>query len=486
MLKQLSHLPVIVDPSHGTGKWELVEPVSRAAVAAGADGLIIEVHPRPEEAVSDGAQSLKPNRFASLMKNLAPIAEAMGRTLMTDLSDCRITIVGLGLMGASLAGALRGRCRSITGVARRPETIESALAAKLIDRGTNDLAEGVRDADMVILGTPVRVILETLPKLGPLLPPGCLLLDMGSTKAEIVQAMDDLPEHVQALGGHPMCGKEISGLEAADPGLYQGCTFILCPLPRTSPEAMALAQELIDAIGAHPLVLDAERQDYLVGTLSHLPYLLACTLVKTADTTTSADPAAWNIVAGGFRDTSRVASSDVTMMTDILLTNKDHVIRALAAFKEQLEILTELVASEDEVAMRCDPELRPRETDRDVPMSVRDQILIRPVRRLSGRVQVPGDKSISHRALLLGALADGASCVENFLPSGDCLATLNCLRSLGVRVDSRSASSLTVHGRGFYGLRTPDRPLDCERSGTTMRLLAGHAGGPGVLQYAHR
>lgn len=81
VLKQLSHLPVIVDPSHGTGKWELVEPVSRAAVAAGADGLIIEVHPRPDEAVSDGAQSLKPNRFASLMKNLAPIAEAMGRTL---------------------------------------------------------------------------------------------------------------------------------------------------------------------------------------------------------------------------------------------------------------------------------------------------------------------------------------------------------------------------------------------------------------------
>ena len=81
LLKQLSHLPVIADPSHGTGKWELVEPVARAAVAAGADGLLIEVHPRPEEALSDGAQSLKPERFAALMEHLAPIAEAVGRSL---------------------------------------------------------------------------------------------------------------------------------------------------------------------------------------------------------------------------------------------------------------------------------------------------------------------------------------------------------------------------------------------------------------------
>ena len=72
---------MIVDPSHGTGKWELVEPVSRAAIAAGADGLIIEVHPHPEEALSDGAQSLRPERFAALMEHLRPIAAAVGREL---------------------------------------------------------------------------------------------------------------------------------------------------------------------------------------------------------------------------------------------------------------------------------------------------------------------------------------------------------------------------------------------------------------------
>jgi 3-deoxy-7-phosphoheptulonate synthase len=81
MLKQLTHLPVFVDPSHGTGKWDLVGPVARAAVAAGADGLLIEVHPSPEEALSDGAQSLKPERFAKLMTELRAVAEAVGRTL---------------------------------------------------------------------------------------------------------------------------------------------------------------------------------------------------------------------------------------------------------------------------------------------------------------------------------------------------------------------------------------------------------------------
>ena len=81
MLKELTHLPVFVDPSHGTGKWSLVAPVARAAVAAGADGLLIEVHPNPEEALSDGAQSLKPERFAALMNELRGIAEAVGRTI---------------------------------------------------------------------------------------------------------------------------------------------------------------------------------------------------------------------------------------------------------------------------------------------------------------------------------------------------------------------------------------------------------------------
>jgi prephenate dehydrogenase len=269
-----------------------------------------------------------------------------------QLRDCQVTIIGLGLMGGSLAGALRGQCRSVIGVARRAEVIEVALAQDLIDWGTTDLVEGVRGADVVVLATPVRVILRQLAEIGSLLPEGCVLIDLGSTKAQIVAEMGHLPDHVQPLGGHPMCGKEVSGIEVAEPTLYQGQTFILTPLPRTSEAALALGRELARATGAHPVVIEAQRQDFLVGTVSHLPYMLACALVATADATTSADPAAWEIVAGGFRDTSRVAGSDVTMMLDILMTNQEEVLKAVATCQAQLASLADLVGNGDEDALR--------------------------------------------------------------------------------------------------------------------------------------
>ncbi len=272
--------------------------------------------------------------------------------MIKTLEEAQVAVVGLGLMGGSLAGALRGKCRSVVGVARRAETVTAALARGLIDRGTTNLAEGVGAADVVVLATPVRVILRQLDEIGPLLPPGCLLLDLGSTKARIVEAMERLPAHVQPLGGHPMCGKETSGVEAADPNLYRGRTFILTPLARTSEAALALGRSLAGAVGATPLVLEAARQDALVATLSHLPYLLACALVATADTLTSPDPAAWEIVAGGFRDTSRVAGSDVTMMLDILMTNRAHVLKAVTTCQAHLAYLARLLEDGDEESLR--------------------------------------------------------------------------------------------------------------------------------------
>jgi len=269
------------------------------------------------------------------------------------LRPLSVTVVGLGLMGASLAGALRGKCARVIGVARRAEVVETALARGFVDEGTTDLLTGVRDADVVVLSTPVRVIVQQLAEIAPHLRPDCVVMDMGSTKKEIVAAMDRLlPDHIQPLGAHPMCGKETSGIDVAEITLYQDRTFILTPLPRTSPETVALGVALAEAAGARPLVLDADRQDYIVGTVSHLPYLLACALVATADVTTSKDPAAWKIIAGGFRDTSRVAGSDVTMMLDILMTNRDHVLTAVRECETQLRRLSALVADGDEGTLR--------------------------------------------------------------------------------------------------------------------------------------
>jgi prephenate dehydrogenase len=266
--------------------------------------------------------------------------------------DTRVAIVGLGLMGSSLAGALRGQCRSVVGVARRTETIEMALARGLVDRGTTDLAGGVGQADVVVLAVPVRVILRLLDEIGALLAGGCLLMDVGSTKAHIVARMATLPGHVQPLGGHPMCGKEVSGIRGADPALYQGRTFVLTPLPRTSEAALALGLALVEAVGARPLVLDPDRHDRLVAAVSHLPYLLACALVSTAEATATADPAAWAVAANGFRDTSRLAASDVTVMLDILLTNREPVLEALDICEAQLRHLARLVGSGDENGLR--------------------------------------------------------------------------------------------------------------------------------------
>jgi len=271
-----------------------------------------------------------------------------------NLKDTRVVIVGLGLMGGSLAGALKRRvaCREVRGVARRAETIEEAMRRVFIQAGACDLAEGVGQADLIVLATPVRAILELVPRVGALAPAGCLLMDLGSTKARIVEAMEALPPHLQAVGGHPMCGKETSGVVAAEADLYEGATFVLTPLQRTRSEALALAQELVEAVGARPLLMDAERHDRLVATVSHLPYLLSVSLVATAEEMAAEDELIWELAASGFRDTSRLAASDVTMMLDILLTNRQAVGEMVSRFAHQLSAIAHLLEANDEWGLR--------------------------------------------------------------------------------------------------------------------------------------
>jgi prephenate dehydrogenase len=276
---------------------------------------------------------------------------------MVGLKDARVAIVGLGLMGGSLAGALKKRsaCREVWGVARREATTKEAMRRGFIHVGTCDLAEGVEKADLIVLATPVRTILELISQVGSLAPAGCLLMDLGSTKAKIVEAMEALPPYLQAVGGHPMCGKEASGVVAAEADLYEGATFVLTPLRqgsgqalrRTSSEALTLAQELVEAVGAQPLLMDAEHHDRLVAAVSHLPYLLSVSLVATAEEVAAEDEMVWELAASGFRDASRLAASDVTMMLDILLTNRQAVGRALSRFANQLNAIAHLLETDD-------------------------------------------------------------------------------------------------------------------------------------------
>ena len=271
------------------------------------------------------------------------------------LRDCSVTVVGLGLMGASLCMDLKSGmlCREVRGVARRTQTVLDAFLAGAVDLATNDLHTGILGADIVVLATPVRTIVATLEEIGPRLWPGTVVMDMGSTKAAICAAMEALPPTVQPVGGHPMCGKETAGFEAAECGLYRGAPWVLSPLPRTEPQALELAAELAEAVGARPYVIEPHRHDQLVAAISHLPFLVASALTGAVADLGGRDPLAWELAAGGFRDTSRVAASDTQMFLDILLTNRAAVLQEVDAFADQLGALRTLLADGDEGGLRA-------------------------------------------------------------------------------------------------------------------------------------
>jgi prephenate dehydrogenase len=257
------------------------------------------------------------------------------------LAQARVAILGLGLMGGSLALALGGKAAALVGVDPDPQVIELALDEKIIERGSCRLEEILPEADLVILAAPVRAILDLLARL-PELHPGCpVVLDIGSTKQQITRAMADLPERFEVLGGHPMCGSEKPGLANASADLFHNAPFALTPLPRTTPRARRLAEELVLAVGARPLVVPAETHDAWTAATSHMPYLLACALAACTP------PAAAPLVGPGFRSTSRVAGTSPRVMLDILSTNTPQVLEALSRFRQELTRLEELLGGED-------------------------------------------------------------------------------------------------------------------------------------------
>ncbi len=241
-------------------------------------------------------------------------------------------------------------CPRIVGVARRKEVGQLALRQGIVDVASCNISAAAH-ADIVVLATPIRHILATIPQTAALMRPGAMLIDLGSTKTQVVEAMDALHEDIAAVGGHPMCGKETGGLESATPDLFQGKTFVLTPTRRTTDDAMLLAHELVTAIGAKPLVLDAERHDRAVAIISHLPYLLAASLMQVEAAANAEDDATGMLAASGFRDTSRLAASSLDMMLDILLTNRQPVEAALDRLERQIAQARSLL--DDEAGLRA-------------------------------------------------------------------------------------------------------------------------------------
>lgn len=249
------------------------------------------------------------------------------------LSNSRVAILGLGLMGGSLALKLRGRCAQLLGCDTDPTTLALARQQNLVDQLSDKPGDILPLSDLVILATPVRAILSLLDDLPDLHPGSAAVLDLGSTKVQIIERMQALPSRFDPLGGHPMCGKERGGLENADPNLYQSAPFALTPLPRTSLRLRRLAEQLVRLVGARPLWLEAETHDRWVAATSHVPYLVANALAAITPVETRP------LVGPGLRSSTRLAPSGWSMMRDILETNRPNILAGLQRFRQQIEDL---------------------------------------------------------------------------------------------------------------------------------------------------
>jgi len=262
----------------------------------------------------------------------------------------RLAVIGLGLIGGSFVKAIRhaGLADSIIGYDRAADTMSAALAAGALDEGAETPHAAVANADVIVLATPVRVIISLLEELAPALAPHAKVFDLGSTKREIVAAMNRLPVSVEAIGGHPMAGKTHGGWAATDGTLFQNAPFALCATERTSIIEGSWAETIVRAIGAKPLFLDPVEHDEAVARVSHLPYILSSTLVRAAQPT----GAALQLAAGSYRDTSRVSAHDPRMYGDILLTNRDNVLAAVRRAQDVLGELESALDNGDEEALK--------------------------------------------------------------------------------------------------------------------------------------
>jgi len=264
-----------------------------------------------------------------------------------DLRNLKITIVGLGLMGGSMAMALKKKNISVSAVDPDLGTIEQALASGTIIGGTSDLRKGIKDADLIVLAMPVGKIIETITELPKMREGGCVVLDLGSTKAEICETMSLLPERFVAIGGHPMCGRELSGFNSASPNLYEGQTFILCTTKRTNQPGIDTAMALIQATGAQPAFLEASIHDEITALTSHLPYLLSLTLISLVARKAMSDSNFWKISATGLRDTVRLAGSNPQMMLEILESNQAAILANLKEVRADVDHMIQMMEEGD-------------------------------------------------------------------------------------------------------------------------------------------
>ena len=415
----------------------------------------------------------------------------------------KVAVIGLGLIGGSFAAAIkkRGLAKTVVAGARSARTREKGVALGIVDDATDDFAAAVSNADLVFIAVPVSAMADNFRAIAGGLKPGVIITDGGSVKGSVIDAANAaIPQFMSRLvPGHPIAGKEKSGVEAADADLYVQHRVILTPTSATDPAATQKVRALWTALGAEVLEMDADEHDRVLAETSHLPHLLAFSLVDTlARQGDSVD--IFRYAAGGFRDFTRIASSDPLMWHDIFLENQGAVLQALDLFADGMASFRAAVATGDSEkllaimtranaarahflalnsrssftrALSLSDEPSTDESSMSTTAKQSSSWRLSPGGKLAGRIRVAGDKSISHRSIMLGALAEGVTEIEGFLEGEDALATLQAFRDMGVVIEGPSAGRVRVHGVGLHGLKAPARALYMGNSGTSMRLLMG-------------
>ncbi|HEX7954575.1 MAG TPA: prephenate dehydrogenase/arogenate dehydrogenase family protein [Burkholderiales bacterium] len=269
---------------------------------------------------------------------------------MSDFSCDKLVIVGVGLIGGSVAAALRraGKVRRIVGVGRGRANIDRALTLGIIDEASDDVAVAARGADIVLLAVPVQQTDRVLARLAAAIDKDTLVTDAGSTKMDYAAAVRKmLPGHLAyAVPAHPIAGAELTGVDAATPELFVGKKVVLTPLPENQPAGIDRIEAMWKACGARVSRMSPEHHDRVFSAVSHLPHMLAYTLVHMIATRPDAQEL-FSFAAGGFRDFTRIASSSPEMWRDIACSNRDALLADIASFQLQLTHLAALIRDAD-------------------------------------------------------------------------------------------------------------------------------------------
>ena len=269
---------------------------------------------------------------------------------MSNFHSDRLVVIGVGLIGGSVAAALRraGKVRRVIGVGRGRANVARALQLGVIDDAVEDIAAAVKGADAVLIAVPVQQNQRVLAALADALVPGTLVTDAGSTKQDFVAAVRRIvPRHLASVvPGHPIAGAELTGVEAASAALFDGRNVVLTPLEENQAAAIDRVEAMWKACGARVSRMTPERHDRVFSAVSHLPHMLAYTLVHMIATRPDAE-ALFGFAASGFRDFTRIAGSSAEMWRDIALANRESLLADIEAYQQQLDKLAQRLRQAD-------------------------------------------------------------------------------------------------------------------------------------------